>query len=102
MSEAFARMHLRDFVRQDDVDRAISATIKSFISSQKWSVKRQMERVSDFCFLRWRPGVAKRTHAIWSGHVLLPCAGFDCERLATAAFLLINPVLLCPPRAWQA
>ncbi|KAJ3172040.1 MCM DNA helicase complex subunit [Geranomyces variabilis] len=47
MSEAFARMHLRDFVRQDDVDRAISVTVKSFISSQKWSVKRQMERAFD-------------------------------------------------------
>ncbi|KAI8826242.1 MCM2/3/5 family-domain-containing protein [Fimicolochytrium jonesii] len=47
MSEAFARMHLRDFVRQDDVDRAISVTIRSFISSQKYSVKKQMERAFD-------------------------------------------------------
>ncbi|KAI9104717.1 MCM2/3/5 family-domain-containing protein [Phlyctochytrium arcticum] len=47
MSEAYARMHLRDYVRQDDVDRAISVTIKSFISSQKYSVKRQMERAFD-------------------------------------------------------
>ncbi|KAJ3049917.1 MCM DNA helicase complex subunit [Rhizophlyctis rosea] len=37
MSEAFARMHLRDSVRQDDVDRAISVTVKSFISAQKYS-----------------------------------------------------------------
>ncbi|TPX64282.1 hypothetical protein SpCBS45565_g06016 [Spizellomyces sp. 'palustris'] len=47
MSEAFARMHLRDFVRQDDVDRAISVTVKSFISSQKYSVKKQMEKAFD-------------------------------------------------------
>ncbi|KAJ3020773.1 MCM DNA helicase complex subunit [Thoreauomyces humboldtii] len=47
MSESFARMHLRDFVRQDDVDRAISVTVKSFISSQKYSVKRQMEKAFD-------------------------------------------------------
>lgn len=46
MSEAFARMHLRDFVRQDDVDRAISVTVRSFISAQKYSVKRQMEKVT--------------------------------------------------------
>ncbi|RKO92165.1 MCM2/3/5 family-domain-containing protein [Blyttiomyces helicus] len=44
MSEAFARMHLRDSVRQDDVDRAISVTVKSFISSQKLSVKKQLEK----------------------------------------------------------
>ncbi|KAJ3033682.1 MCM DNA helicase complex subunit [Rhizophlyctis rosea] len=44
MSEAFARMHLRDFVRQDDVDRAISVTVKSFISAQKYSVQKQLEK----------------------------------------------------------
>lgn len=45
MSEAFARMQLRDFVRQDDVDKAISVCIRSFIGSQRYAVRRQMERV---------------------------------------------------------
>src|SRR5688572_25822221 len=45
MSEAFALMHLRDYVRQDDVDRAITVTVRSFINSQKYSIKRQMEMV---------------------------------------------------------
>lgn len=45
MSEAFARMHLRDFVRQDDIDHAISVTIGSFISAQKFSVKKQLSKV---------------------------------------------------------
>lgn len=45
MSEAFARMHLRDYVRQDDIDHAISVTIQSFISAQKHSVKKQLSKV---------------------------------------------------------
>lgn len=47
MSEAFARMHLRDNVRQDDIDFAIAATIKSFISAQKHSVKANLTKVFD-------------------------------------------------------
>jgi DNA replication licensing factor MCM2 len=47
MSEAFARMHLRDHVRQDDIDHAISVTIKSFISTQKFTVKKQLTKVFD-------------------------------------------------------
>jgi DNA replication licensing factor MCM2 len=45
MSEAFARMHLRDNVRQDDIDQAISVTISSFISAQKHSIKKQLAKV---------------------------------------------------------
>jgi DNA replication licensing factor MCM2 len=45
MSEAFARMHLRDYVRQDDIDHAISVTVKSFISAQKHSVKKSLSKV---------------------------------------------------------
>lgn len=51
MSEAFARMHLRDVVRQDDVDRAIAVMLSSFVNSQKYSVRRQMEKVSLATFL---------------------------------------------------
>ena len=35
MSEAHARMHLRDHVRDDDVDMAIRMTLESFIQAQK-------------------------------------------------------------------
>jgi DNA replication licensing factor MCM2 len=45
MSEAFARMHLRDYVRQDDIDQAISVTVSSFISAQKYSVKKSLGKV---------------------------------------------------------
>lgn len=43
MSEASARMHLRDYVRESDVDLAISVTLKSVIKSQKYAVARTME-----------------------------------------------------------
>ncbi|KAI9224542.1 MCM-domain-containing protein [Blastocladiella britannica] len=37
MAEAHARMHLRDHVRADDVDLAISVMLDSFISTQKYT-----------------------------------------------------------------
>lgn len=44
MSEASAKMALREQVRKDDVDLAISVTVASFVSAQKMSVKRTLER----------------------------------------------------------
>jgi len=44
MSEAFARMHLREFVIDVDVDRAIQVMLDSFIGAQKFSVMRQLRR----------------------------------------------------------
>jgi DNA replication licensing factor MCM2 len=46
MSEASAKMALREFVRADDVDLAISVAIGSFVSAQKMSIKKTLERVS--------------------------------------------------------
>ena len=60
MAEANARMHLRDFVRDDDVNmvcyldgvniysntlKAVRVLLSSFISTQKFSVMRNMQRV---------------------------------------------------------
>jgi len=44
MSEANARMHLREFVNEDDVDVAISVMLGSFIQSQKFSVARIIQK----------------------------------------------------------
>eukprot|EP01036_Dinobryon_divergens_P006243 gene6243-8283_t len=44
MSEASARMHLRDFVRDDDVDLAIKVMLESFLQAQKVSVRRELGR----------------------------------------------------------
>jgi len=51
MAEASAKMHLREYVRTDDVDLAISVAIGSFVSAQKLSVKRSLERVGGFFVL---------------------------------------------------
>lgn len=45
MSEAHARMHLREYVRSDDIDMAISVTLDSFIQAQKYTVMRQLRKV---------------------------------------------------------
>ena len=42
MSEAHAKMHLRDYVRSDDIDFAIEMMLESFLQSQKISVARSL------------------------------------------------------------
>jgi len=44
MAEASARMHLREFVRADDVNLAIKVAIQSFVSAQKTSIRKSLER----------------------------------------------------------
>eukprot|EP01017_Pseudomicrothorax_dubius_P004569 TRINITY_DN10949_c0_g1_i1.p1 TRINITY_DN10949_c0_g1~~TRINITY_DN10949_c0_g1_i1.p1 ORF type:complete len:133 (-),score=41.71 TRINITY_DN10949_c0_g1_i1:38-436(-) len=44
MAEAHARMHLRDNVRDDDIDVAISVLLESFIQTQKVSVSKLIRR----------------------------------------------------------
>jgi len=45
MAEASAKMALREYVRGDDIDLAISVTVGSFVSAQKMSIKKTLERV---------------------------------------------------------
>ena len=45
MSEAHAKMHLRDHVRADDIDLAIRVMLESFISAQKYSVMNHLKKV---------------------------------------------------------
>jgi len=45
MAEASAKMHLRDVVTSSDINLAIKVTVGSFISAQKMSIKRTLERV---------------------------------------------------------
>lgn len=44
MSEAFAKMHLRDYVRSDDIDAAIEMLLDSFLQTQKVSIARQLTK----------------------------------------------------------
>lgn len=52
MSEASAKMALREYVRADDIDLAIEVAVGSFVSAQKLSIKKTLQRVScGFSFL---------------------------------------------------
>jgi DNA replication licensing factor MCM2 len=44
IAEAHAKMHLREFVREDDVNMAIRVMLESFIDTQKFSVMKAMKR----------------------------------------------------------
>lgn len=44
MAESHAKMHLRDYVNEDDVNMAIRIMLESFISTQKFSVTRSMRK----------------------------------------------------------
>jgi DNA replication licensing factor MCM2 len=46
MAEASAKMALPEYVRADDIDMAISVAVQSFVSAQKMSIKKRLERVS--------------------------------------------------------
>lgn len=58
MSEASAKMALREYVRADDIDLAISVTIGSFVNAQKMSIKKTLERVSSVFDPHSRIGIA--------------------------------------------
>ncbi|XP_045166532.1 DNA replication licensing factor mcm2-like [Mercenaria mercenaria] len=44
MAESHAKMHLRDYVNEEDVNMAIRIMLESFISTQKFSVMRTMRK----------------------------------------------------------
>lgn len=46
ISEAHARMHLREYVNEDDVNMAVRIAIESFVDTQKYSITKTMRRVS--------------------------------------------------------
>lgn len=47
MAEASAKMHLRDHVREDDVNLAIRMALDSFVDTQKYSVMKSMRQVNE-------------------------------------------------------
>lgn len=47
MAEAHAKMHLRDYVLEDDVNMAIRVVLESFIDTQKFSIMRSMRKVTE-------------------------------------------------------
>lgn len=45
MAEAHAKIHLRNFVSDDDVNAAARVMLECFINTQKASIMRQMKKV---------------------------------------------------------
>lgn len=45
LAEAHAKMHLREYVLDEDVDMAIRIVLESFIDTQKYAVMRNMRKV---------------------------------------------------------
>jgi len=45
MAESHAKIHLRDYVNEEDVNMAMRVMLESFISTQKFSVMRSMRKV---------------------------------------------------------
>ena len=60
-AEAHAKMHLREYVHDDDVNMAIRVMLESFIDTQKYSVMRSMRKVG---------GGLALTTVVCCGHVL--------------------------------
>lgn len=44
LAEANAKVHLREYVREDDINTAIAVMLESFFASQKYSLMRQLRR----------------------------------------------------------
>jgi DNA replication licensing factor MCM2 len=44
MAEAHAKMHLREYVTDDDLNMGIRVMLNSFISTQKYSVARELKK----------------------------------------------------------
>lgn len=45
MSEASAKIQLRDYIREEDVNVAIKMVLQSFVETQKYSVMKSMMQV---------------------------------------------------------
>lgn len=60
MAEAHAKMHLRDYVRDDDMDVSIRIMLESFIMAQKFSVRRALRR----SFAKYITTMEDRTHLL--------------------------------------
>ena len=69
MAEASAKMSLREYVRTDDIDLAISVAIESFVNAQKMSIKKTLQRVRVPSLL---------------------CLMLICGTLLTGSFVLLN------------
>jgi DNA replication licensing factor MCM2 len=45
IAEAHAKMHLREYITEDDQNMAIRVILNSFINAQKYSIAQSLKRV---------------------------------------------------------
>lgn len=57
IAEAHARMHLRDFVNDDDINVAIQIVLQSFIDAQKYGIMRTMKKVFKLYFRKKKDNI---------------------------------------------
>jgi hypothetical protein len=90
LSEAHARLHLRDYVRDDDVSMAIRVVVSSFVDTQKFSISKQMARsfskyvfftilrLFSFCFFGIQLFTTRCCQCTYS-LLVHPCLSFVCN-----------------------
>lgn len=78
MAEASAKMALREYVRADDIDLAISVAVESFVNAQKMSIKKTLQRVSSILDLGKDAGL---THDLAQGFRKYLTQARDVEEL---------------------
>jgi DNA replicative helicase MCM subunit Mcm2 (Cdc46/Mcm family) len=90
MAEASAKMALREYVRADDIDLAIEVAVGSFVSAQKISIKKTLQRVSvnsmssiHLCSMRCGRDSENTSHRAKTTR--------SCLRSCSAAWLKIRP-----------
>lgn len=85
MAEASAKMALREYVRADDIDLAISVAVESFVNAQKMSIKKTLQRV-------------RRS---WHDATILLTLNFFCNRASVNISLNPKTMKSFWPSCWE-
>jgi DNA replicative helicase MCM subunit Mcm2 (Cdc46/Mcm family) len=88
MAEASARMSLREYVRADDIDLAISVAVESFVNAQKMSIKKTLQRVRV-------PPTTSHLFLIGLGHCLICVLNRASESISRKPEITKNCSLSC-------
>jgi DNA replication licensing factor MCM2 len=99
MAEASARMSLREYVRADDIDLAISVVVESFVNVQKMSIKKTLQRVR-LPFLISSP-TTYPLFLIGVGHGLIYVLNSAPESITCRREITMNYSLSCLFRSWK-
>jgi hypothetical protein len=80
MAEAHAKMHLREYVHDDDVNMAVRMMLESFVETQKYSVMKSMRQVSgsnvNICNMSKNKSNIGYIEFSYSGRQIRPCTKF--------------------------